>query len=504
MLGLLSLIGLLCKESAIMILPICVALDVIKNQNLLHQLKRSKLLAMKRNVKNYVLCFFTLMLLYFRLYIINFEAPDFKPMDNPLAASNYTLTRILTQNYLYALNLWLLLCPDWLCFDWALGTIKLVEQICDYRVAFVVAFYTFITGLLFFGSKNELAALILLILPFIPASGMIKVGFVIAERVLYLPSIGFCLLISIGIHKLIIKRPRMEKTIKLGFYSLIIILIAKSFTRALEWRNEEVLFKSALNVCGNNAKVHYNIARVSADKNNRDLAFSHYEKAIELYPEYESALMNLGNLYREDNNYEKAEYYLKRSIEAMEDFPTAWMNLGIVQAAMKNYNDALSSYQKALQYRKNYANCYYNIGNLYIDMSNSTMALKYWKETIRIEPKHSKAWSNILALLDNKGLVQEILQTSAEALKHVPDDASVLFSRANAFGKLGNFNESEALFLRAIQKNPKSGLFHANLGVLYHRFNKKKEALEHYRKAIELDPNLKSARQNMQKLMGTS
>lgn len=214
LLGLLSLIGLLCKESAIMILPSCVMLDVIKNQNILHQLKRSKLSALKRNMKNYVLCFLTLILLYFRLYIINFEAPDFKPMDNPLAASNYTLTRVLTQNYLYALNLWLLLCPNWLCFDWALGTIKLVEQICDYRVAFIVLFYIFIIGLLLFGSKNEMAALTFVVLPFLPASGLIKVGFVIAERVLYVPSIGYCLLISIGMHKIMNKRPRLEKVTK--------------------------------------------------------------------------------------------------------------------------------------------------------------------------------------------------------------------------------------------------------------------------------------------------
>lgn len=179
------------------------------------------------------------------------------------------------------------------------------------------------------------------------------------------------------------------------------------------------------------------------------------------------------------------------------------MNLGIVQTAMKNYNDALFSYEKALKYKKNYTNCYYNIGNLYIEMNNSTMALKYWKKTIQIDPKHSKAWSNILALLDNKGLVNEILQTSAEALKFIPNDPSILFSRANAFGKLNQFNESEALFLRAIELKPNSGLFHANLGVLYHRFSKKKEALKHYKIAIELDPQLKSARKNMQKLMDT-
>lgn len=85
----------------------------------------------------------------------------------------------------------------------------------------------------------------------------------------------------------------------------------------MEWRNEEILFKSALTVCGNNAKVHYNVGRVAAEKHDRENAVKHYEKAIELYPDYESALMNLGNLYREANDFEKAEYYLKRSIQAM-------------------------------------------------------------------------------------------------------------------------------------------------------------------------------------------
>lgn len=43
----------------------------------------------------------------------------------------------------------------------------------------------------------------LILLPFIPASNMIfKVGFVIAERNLLLPSAGFCFLVGLGFKKL--------------------------------------------------------------------------------------------------------------------------------------------------------------------------------------------------------------------------------------------------------------------------------------------------------------
>ena len=41
--------------------------------------------------------------------------------------------------------------------------------------------------------------LALLVLPFIPASNLFfPVGFVVAERILYTPSMGFCMFIALG------------------------------------------------------------------------------------------------------------------------------------------------------------------------------------------------------------------------------------------------------------------------------------------------------------------
>lgn len=48
-------------------------------------------------------------------------------------------------------------------------------------------------------SSTCLLGAALLIMPYVPASNLFfPVGFVLAERVLYLPSIGYCLLVSIG------------------------------------------------------------------------------------------------------------------------------------------------------------------------------------------------------------------------------------------------------------------------------------------------------------------
>lgn len=67
-------------------------------------------------------------------------------------------------------------------------------------------------------------------------------------------------------------------------------------------------------------------------------------------------------------------------------------------------------------------------------------------------------------------------------------------------GKIGNFVEAEIYFKNAIAKNPKDAMFYTNLGVLYHRWNKFQEAENMYKKALEVKPELNSAKENLRKL----
>jgi len=50
-----------------------------------------------------------------------------------------------------------------------------------------------------FAALQLLLALAWTLIPFLPASNLFfPVGFVVAERVLYIPSMGFCLLVALG------------------------------------------------------------------------------------------------------------------------------------------------------------------------------------------------------------------------------------------------------------------------------------------------------------------
>ncbi|KAG1656182.1 Transmembrane and TPR repeat-containing protein 4 [Nymphon striatum] len=185
----------------------------------------------------------------------------------------------------------------------------------------------------------------LMIVPFLPASNVFfRVGFVIAERVLYIPSLGYCLLVILGFHQ-----------------------ICQQFTkiqRCSEWNNESLLFHSGLKVCPLNAKVHYNIAKTAADSGDRNTAVLEYSEAIKLNPDYDQALNNLANILKDNGQLIEAEKLLLNAIYIRPDFAAAWMNLGIVQASLRKHNDAEKSYLIALSHRKRYPDCLYNLGNL--------------------------------------------------------------------------------------------------------------------------------------------
>ena len=68
----------------------------------------------------------------------------------------------------------------------------------------------------------------------------------------------------------------------------------------------------------------------------------------------------------------------------------------------------------------------------------------------------------------------------------------------------GNYEESEAMYLRAISLRPGSGLYYSNLGVLYHRANKKDKAVSAYKTALLLDQNIQSARVNLEKILSAN
>ncbi|KAA0199854.1 hypothetical protein HAZT_HAZT003665 [Hyalella azteca] len=137
-------------------------------------------------------------LLGLRLWMLRGSSPAFSDQDNPASFSPHLITRVLTFCYLPALNFWLLLCPWQLSHDWQMGTVPLVNSFADSRNLASLVFYTTLAMIVcralqtsvggYDGGRVTRMGLALLVLPFLPATNIFfRVGFVLAERILYIP-----------------------------------------------------------------------------------------------------------------------------------------------------------------------------------------------------------------------------------------------------------------------------------------------------------------------------
>ncbi|KAK9508070.1 hypothetical protein O3M35_007812 [Rhynocoris fuscipes] len=231
-----------------------------------------------------------IVLLACRLQVMGLTTPNFATSDNPTARSPSFLTRLLTFTYLPAFNGLLLLFPKWLSFDWTMDAIPRLTSIFDSRNLFTILFY----GLIYLAiskclrelrsqeilkkrprkcrgcgqisnnnnypslcecttpsrisrsSETLLLSLSILIVPFIPATNLFfYVGFVVAERVLYLPSVGYCLLLGIGYARLARSRYLLSRA---ALALLVLTYSARTYIRNFDWKDEEALYKSGINI----------------------------------------------------------------------------------------------------------------------------------------------------------------------------------------------------------------------------------------------------------------
>ncbi|XP_029460365.1 protein O-mannosyl-transferase TMTC4 isoform X1 [Rhinatrema bivittatum] len=513
---LLGAVAMLCKEQGITVLGLNAVFDafVICKLNLLRlfQMLLYKDKALESAVflnKGFLLRIIFMAsggaaILYVRWRIMGTGPPAFTDVDNPASFADNIPIRAINYNYYYSLNAWLLLCPWWLCFDWSMGCIPLIKSLSDWRIIALAALWFCLSGLICQAlcsedcHKRRILSLGLgfLTIPFLPASNLLfRVGFVIAERVIYLPSAGYCMLLTYGC-SILSRQVKNKKLIAAAVLGIVFTNTLRCIIRSNQWRSEEQLFKSALPVCPLNAKVHYNVGKNLADKGNQTAAIKYYREAIRLNPKYVHAMNNLGNILKERNELQEAEELLALAVQIQPDFAAAWMNLGIVQNSLKRFAEAEKSYWTAIKHRKKYPDCYYNLGRLYADLNRHLDALNAWRNATVLKPEHSLAWNNLIILLDNTGNLAQAEAVGKEALELLPNDHSLMFSLANVLGKSQKYKESEVLFLKAIKANPNTASYHGNLAVLYHRWGNLDSAKKHYEISLKLDPVAPGTREN--------
>ncbi|XP_025258185.1 protein O-mannosyl-transferase TMTC1 isoform X2 [Papio anubis] len=412
----------------------------------------------------------------------------------------WSMMRFLTYSYLLAFNVWLLLAPVTLCYDWQVGSIPLVETIWDMRnlatilLAVVMALLSLhcLAAFKRLEHKEVLVGLLFLVFPFIPASNLFfRVGFVVAERVLYMPSMGYCILFVHGLSKLCTWLNRCGATTLIVSTVLLLLLFSWKTVKQNEiWLSRESLFRSGVQTLPHNAKVHYNYANFLKDQGRNKEAIYHYRTALKLYPRHASALNNLGTLIRDTA---EAKMYYQKALQLHPQHNRALFNLGNLLKSQEKKEEAITLLKDSIKYGPEFADAYSSLASLLAEQERFKEAEEIYQAGIKNCPDSSDLHNNYGVFLVDTGLPEKAVAHYQQAIKLSPSHHVAMVNLGRLYRSLGENSMAEEWYKRALQVAHKAEIL-SPLGALYYNTGRYEEALQIYQEAAALQPSQRELR----------
>ncbi len=237
---------------------------------------------------------------------------------------------------------------------------------------------------------------------FIRISAPWDMGFVMAERFLYIPSFGFCGIVAISLASILKTKKHSSLVLKYVAISLMIILLicysARTFLRNRDWVDEKTFFLKTVKDAPDAALIQHALGNVYAREENYEKALDYYNKSLELYPLYHAAYNNIGTIYSKHGLLDYAITSFKNAIKINPDYVQAHFNLGTMYYQKGMLTEASDEFKRVLALSKNYVKAHNNLGIIYAENGQLSEAISEFEKIIAYDPQNEKARNNLSIL----------------------------------------------------------------------------------------------------------
>ncbi|MFH1868378.1 MAG: tetratricopeptide repeat protein [Candidatus Omnitrophota bacterium] len=318
-----------------------------------------------------------------------------------------------------------------------------------------------------------------------PSANLYPITAYMAEHWLYIPSIGFFLILAGSFDKLY-KREGFKP------YAVVImaaVLIAYSFLTIKQnqhWKEPIAFYERTLKYAPGSYRVYNDLGLAYYDEGRAEEAISLYKKALKLKPDFVDAYNNLGIAYKSVGREKEAAALYKKAIEIKPDYAVAYYNLGNISYDKGSKNEAVSLYEKAIEINPHHARVYYNLGNALRDIGRIEDAETAYKNAIKADPGYAYPYNNLGIIYYDMGKKEEAISLYKKAIALDPDYVDGYNNLGMAYYDIGKPEEAHSLFRKAIGLNPEYALPYYNLAILHYYRKEFKEAIKYCDKAIEL------------------
>lgn len=313
-------------------------------------------------------------------------------------------------------------------------------------------------------------------------SSIFPIGNVINEYRLYLPSVGFALLISILVYslKLNVKKLHMIAAIILIGFSIL------TFQRNNIWGNEMVLLNDVLKKYPNNANMHNDRGLAFYRQGDVPQAISDYNQSIAIEPDDPFPYNNLGWLYYNKGKLNEAALEYNKAIAKDPDYAKSYYNRALVYYHQGNLTQAIADFNKALSLDPEHSDTHYNRGLVFYHQGKIAQAIADFNKALEIDPKMDDTYKILGEIYFKEGNMSQALQDFKKVIEIDPFDAQAHYNCGNVYMNQNDFNDALSDYNKAINFKPQYAQAYINRAFCYYQLKDYKNARVDVQKAKDL------------------
>lgn len=256
-----------------------------------------------------------------------------------------------------------------------------------------------------------------------------------------------------------------------------------------------------------NLDVHKAYADIMMSKLILEKSKYHYEYIIEHDSMNAAAYVGMGKLYALLDNNAAAIAYLNKSLKIDPYQTEPYFMKGMIYRSdhlltgrEESWDLAISSFQTAIEQDPNNYSAYVQLGVMHDQMGDST-AVQYYNSAIDIFPESLEAWYNKGIFYQNRGKIDEAFECY-RTLHDIDSTWADPYYNEGYIHLLMTEQLDSAIicFNKAVELDPEYFQAYNNLGLAYEKKGDVAQAKNFYTKAIEINPDFKIAKENLNRL----
>lgn len=260
-------------------------------------------------------------------------------------------------------------------------------------------------------------------------------AFLVQERYVYIPSIGFSLLVAMALIRFPVDEwlPfRSRVTGQVAVISALVLLFSiKTLAQNVVWKDDLTFWNHGAEAAADQKMAHFILGHEHIKDNDPASAIKPFENYLKLDPENSVVMSNLAAAYSLLYEATKDRKHLDRSIALCEkalkindQMSPVWDTLGrayTFDTEFKNLDRALYLFNQALKIDPENAMIHFHIGATYVKGGDSRTGLPYLERARALQPDLPDTYNFLARAYRNAGRNEEAIKIFEDYLRMQPN-----------------------------------------------------------------------------------